>query len=85
MTGAAYVKTKGTHLAALTAATDRIVAQVPDGATLCIVNQPREAILYSSVFHANRHYRTKVLTGEQPDPACTLRLDTTKGSVERVR
>ena len=85
MTGAAYVKTKGTHLADLTAPTDRIVAQVPDGATLCIVNQPREAILYSSVFHANRHYRTKVLTGEEPDPACTLRLDTTKGSVERVR
>ena len=85
MTGGAYVTTKSTHLADLTTPTDRIVAQVPDGATLCILNRPREAVLYSSLFHANRHYRTKVLWGEEPDAACTLRLDTTKGSVERVR
>ncbi len=85
MTGATYLKTETDSLAKLTAPTDRIVAQIPDGATLCVLNRAREAILYSSVFHPDRHYRTKVLWGDEADAACTVRLDTAKESVERVR
>ena len=84
MTGAAYLKTDSDSLANLIAPTDRLIAQIPDGATLCVLNRAREAILYSSAFHPNRHYRTKVLWGDEADPACTVRLDTAKESVERV-
>lgn len=85
MTGAAYLKTERDSLANLIAPTNRLIAQIPDGATLCVLNRAREAILYSSVFHPNRHYRTKVLWGDEVDAACTVRLDTAKESVEHVR
>ena len=82
MTGAAYLRTESDSLANLIAATDRLIARIPDGATLCVLNRAREAVLYSSVFHPNRHYRTKVLWGDEADAACTVRLDVAK---ERVR
>jgi hypothetical protein len=85
MTGGAYVRTDGTRLTDLTATTDRVIAQVPDGATLCVLNRAREAILYSSLFHPSRHYRTKVLWGEEADPACTVRVDTATELIIRVQ
>jgi len=77
MTGAAYLRPSGRTLADLTRETDAVVAQVPDGGTLCIVSSdPRKAFLYSSVFHPQRHYRTKaLLPGEQSDCSTSLRPD----------
>jgi len=85
MTGAAYLKTGNSSLVSLIAPTDRLIAQIPDGATLCVLNRAREAILYSSVFHPNRHYQTKVLWGQEADATCTVRLDVAKDSFEYVK
>ena len=85
MTGASYLKTKSYSLKDLIKPTEAIVSQVPDGSTLCILNRAREAIIYSTVFHPNRNYQTKVLWGEEVDPTCTLRLDTNKNTLDLVR
>jgi hypothetical protein len=85
MTGAAYLRPSGKTLAKLTEHTDAVVAQVPEGGTLCIFSSdPRKAFLYSSVFHSPRRYRTKSLFDEEgterngegnADCAVRLRLD----------
>ena len=77
MTGAVYLRPGGKSLAELTQPTDGAVAQVPQGATLCVIsNDPRKAFPYSSVFHPSRSYRTISLLddagAERVD--CTIRL-----------
>ena len=39
------------------------IAQIPDGATLCIRNYDRRAILYAEIFHPERHYRVSTALG----------------------
>lgn len=73
MTGAAYLLPNGNKLGDLLQGTDLIVAQVPEGGTLCILNRNPKGFLYSSVFHPSRHYRTESLWGEEQDD-CTVRL-----------
>jgi hypothetical protein len=74
MTGGAFVRTRGTALAELIAPTNATIASLPDGATLCIRNFDRRAFLYADVFHPGRHYRTRQLLEDDPDPSCTVRL-----------
>ena len=74
MTGASYVRTSGIGLRQLVAKTIPVVARVPDGATLCVVNRHREAILYSRLFHPSRQYRTRVLWADEAAD-CTVRID----------
>ncbi len=74
MTGGAYLRTGGVTLQDLVRETDAAVAQIPDGATLCIRNNDRRAFLYSSAFHPGRHYATRVLEGDEAGAACTVRL-----------
>ena len=74
MTGAEYLKTSGTTLRNLVARTDAVVAGIPDGGTLCVLNRHRDAILYSTLFHPSRHYRTRVLFADEAAD-CTIRLD----------
>jgi hypothetical protein len=74
MTGGAYLQTGGQRLRDLLKPTDSVVAQVPEGGTLCVLNMHPRAFLYSSLFHPSRHYHTRSLfAGEQAD--CSLRLD----------
>lgn len=74
ITGAAYLKTGGVTLQDLVRGTDAAVARVPEGATLCIRNNDRRAFLYSSAFHPGRHYRTRLLEGDDAAAECTVRL-----------
>jgi hypothetical protein len=74
MTGADYLKTDGPELADLVRETNDAVARVPEGGTLCVMNRNRNAILYSTLFHPSRHYRTLVLFEDEPAD-CTTRLD----------
>jgi len=85
MTGAAYLKTKSVSLGELIKPTEAIILKVPDGSTLCILNRARDAILFSTLFHPNRRYQTKVLWGEELDPTCTVRLDSSKNTLEFIR
>jgi hypothetical protein len=73
MTGAAYLRPGGETLAELLQGTDAVVARVPEGGTLCVLNRNRNALLYSSLFHPPRHYRTKLLFAEEK-AGCTVRL-----------
>ena len=74
MTGGAYVRTEGPTMAELIGATESVVASVPDGGTLCILNRHRMAFLYSALFHPSRHYRTQALWSDEP-AECTRRVD----------
>lgn len=78
MTGAAYVLPVGPTVADLVEPTDATVARIPDGATLCILKNDRRSILYASLFHPPRRYRTQMLVADEPNPACTVRLDLDK-------
>ena len=74
MTGGAYLKTRGQTLQDIVRETDSVVAKIPEGGTLCVLNQHPRAFLYASLFHPSRHYHTRSLfAGEQAD--CSLRLD----------
>ena len=84
MTGAAYLKTKGLRLRDLVHPTDAIVAQVPEGGTLCIVNGRNDAFLYASVFHPRRQYLTRVLDSDG-DRDCTVRFDPDRGISTEAR
>jgi hypothetical protein len=84
MTGAAYLKTKGMRLRDLVHPTDAIVAQVPEGGTLCIVNARNDAFLYASVFHPRRQYLTRVLDGDDRKD-CTVRFDPDRGISSEAR
>jgi hypothetical protein len=82
MTGAAYLRTHGKTLEELRRQTDAAIAEIPDGATLCILSRYPDAFLYASVFHPPKHYRTKSLwADEQAD--CTVRLDIDRKSAIR--
>jgi hypothetical protein len=74
MTGGAYLQTGGQTLPDLLQGTDSVVAQVPDGGTLCVLNRHPRAFLYSSLFHPSRHYHTRSLFADEP-AECSLRLD----------
>lgn len=74
MTGGAYLSTHGNELPDLLQETTATVDQIPEGATLCILEKDRRAILYSSLFHPQRRYQTHVLDSSEEDPACTVRL-----------
>lgn len=74
MTGAYYFRPDGITLAQLTQGTDAVVARIPDGATLCIRNWDRRAILYAAPFHAPRDYRTRLLEYDEPFDECTIRM-----------
>jgi hypothetical protein len=80
MTGGVYLQTGGQTLHELLRGTDSVVAQVPEGGTLCVRNRHPRAFLYSSLFHPSRHYHTRSLfADEQVD--CSLRLDLDRQSV----
>lgn len=74
MTGGAYLRTNGFRLEDLTRETNAVVAGVPEGGTLCILNSDRRGFLYSSVFHPPRHYLTRTLFADE-QAECTIRLD----------
>ena len=74
MTGADYVRTSAPTLRDLIAPTNHAVADIPDGATLCILNHHPGAFLYAEPFHPGRRYRTHVLWSDEPAD-CTKRLD----------
>jgi hypothetical protein len=74
MTGAAYLRPKGKTLDELLRQTDPTIAQVPDGATLCILNRHPDTFLYSSAFHPPHRYSTKSLWADE-EADCTIRLD----------
>jgi hypothetical protein len=74
MTGGAYLKTHGQTLQDLVRETDSVVAKVPDGGTLCVLNQHPRAFLYASLFHPSRHYHTRSLLADEP-AECSLRLE----------
>ena len=82
ITGAEYLKTQSISLENLIKPTEAIVSQVPNGSTLCILNRAREAILYSTLFHPNRNYQTKILWEDEVDLSCTVRLDISKNKLE---
>jgi hypothetical protein len=73
MTGAAYLRPSGKTLEEMLRGTETVVAQVPEGGTLCVLNGDRKAFLYSSVFHPAQHYRTRSLFAEE-EGNCTIRL-----------
>ncbi|HEV8553887.1 MAG TPA: hypothetical protein VGR65_10975 [Casimicrobiaceae bacterium] len=75
MTGGVYLRPDGPTLQDLLRETESTIARLPDGATLCILNQDRRSFLYSSVFHPSHNYRTHLLWGDEADPECTVRLD----------
>ena len=75
MTGAAYVEPDGVTLDDLVGPTDATIDDLPEGATLCILNSDRRSILYALMFHPPRHYRTRLLWTDEQDPECTVRLD----------
>lgn len=74
MTGAYYFRPDGITLAQLMHGTDAVVAGIPDGATLCIRNWDRRAILYSAPFHPPRNYHTRLLEFDEPAAECTVRM-----------
>ena len=74
MTGGAYLRTNGPTLQDLIRETDAVVATVPDGGTLCILNGNRRGFLYSSLFHPSRRYLTRTLFADE-SAECTIRLD----------
>lgn len=74
MTGGAYMSLRGPKLPDLLKGTSAIVDGIPEGATVCILEKDRRAILYSSLFHPLRHYRTHLLENVEEDPACTMRI-----------
>ncbi len=51
MTGAQYLRTKGTRIEQLVAPTNAIVDALPAGTTLCFAREDRHAILYTRAFH----------------------------------
>lgn len=74
MTGAAYLQDDFPTLEDLASEGNKVVAAVPEGGTLCILNHHPRAFLYSELFHPSRHYKTKSLwTDEQVE--CTNRVD----------
>jgi hypothetical protein len=74
MTGAAYLQTGGQTLQELVRGTDSVVAEVPEGGTLCLLNRHPRAFLYSSLFHPSRHYHTRSLFADEP-AECSIRVD----------
>jgi hypothetical protein len=74
MTGAVYLRTHDMTLAELVAPTNATIASLPDGAMLCIRHFDRRAFLYADVFHPGRHYRTRQLIEDEPEPRCTVRV-----------
>jgi hypothetical protein len=74
MTGGYYFRLDGITLAQLTQGIDAIVAHIPEGATLCIRNSDRRAVLYSALFHPPRKYHTRQLQFDEPAEDCTIRL-----------
>lgn len=74
MTGASYFRTDAQTLDQIVAPRRATVATVPDGGTLCIRDGSRWGFLYAEIFHPGRHYRTRLLAGDEPDPTCTVRV-----------
>jgi hypothetical protein len=74
MTGGAYLQTDGQKLKDLLQGTDIVVAKVPEGGTLCVMNRNPRAFLFSSLFHPPRAYHTRSLFANE-SVECTLRID----------
>lgn len=74
MSGGDYLRVRDPTLESLLARTEQVVSEVCEGGTLCIARSHQTAFLYASVFHPNRHYRTKAIFNES-EPGCTLIVD----------
>lgn len=74
MTGGAYLSMEGPVLGDLLGETLAVVAEVPEGGTLCILNRNPRSFLYASVFHPPRRYQTKSLWSDE-EANCTIRVD----------
>jgi len=69
MTGANYLKTKGARLKDLVQPTIAIGDALPVGSTLCIADEHRYALFYTSLFHPDHPLRVREV-GSTTLPGC---------------